>query len=212
MFFFDFLLYYPVAQKAVSLAIGLGWILNGWASGPGQGEESMSSQDTQFGDPSGFLAWFGQGGKTVKFPLGPEGWEIQIGPEAKDIRIISPFYTVESMPPYGAWKICGVLFDFGGVKASGVIELGFKDKQSVVANRRRLVATDTLPEEKMVAGVFTAQPDCVEEPIVVVVLKDDIKRFKALTAEAWLTLIDAVRDGAEVEAVRALRRHIASSL
>ena len=168
------------------------------------------SQTTTFGDPSGFLAWFDQGGKLVEFPLGPKGWKIQIGPRAEDTRIISSFYTVESRPPYGAWKICGVLVDFGGHQASGVIELGFDGEKPAITNRRRLTKEDRLSNNKKIVEVIESHPDRVEEPVAIVIRKDDIERFQKLKNNDWLALLDSTRDAIEAEVVKSLRRHLAS--
>ena len=183
--------------------------LKNFFAASGRQKESKMNQKVGFGDPEGFLSWLNQGGKVVEFPLGPKGWSIQIGPQAEDTKITSSFYEVKSRPPYGAWRICGILFPFGGEMACGVITLGFDaDGKPAVTNRRRTTAADNLPDGQILVGVVEPTPDRVEEPAAVCIHSSDIERIRALTAEEWLAFYDIVRDGPELCAVRAVRRFV----
>jgi len=161
---------------------------------------------TVFETAKGFLEWLGQGGKGVTFPYGPKGWRVNI-PSGTPLEVESDYYAVLSRKPYGAPKIVGYLFPFGGESVCGVISFGFNtDDKPEKTNRRRTTADDNLPEGQMIVGVIEATPDRVEEPSAVTIAVADVERFKSLKAEVWLELYDTVRDGVEREAVMALRR------
>jgi hypothetical protein len=84
--------------------------------------------------------------------------------------------------------------DFGGHQASGVIELGFDGEKPTVTNRRRLTGEDRLSDDKKIVEVIEAQPDRVEEPVAIVIRKDDIERFQKLKNNDWLALLDSTRE------------------
>jgi hypothetical protein len=167
--------------------------------------------DTQFMDASGFLAWLAQPGSAVEFPYpGPgtkAGWKVRIsgGPE-QALEITSGFYAVRASEPYGAPKICGHRFPFGGSEASGVVTFGFDaTDQLVVRNRRRLTAADTLAEGLVLVTVTNAcAPDRVDEPVAVVAHAEDRVRIKLLTAEQRIAVFARCRDGVELVAARAV--------
>ena len=167
-----------------------------------------------FNNVMNFLLWLGQEGNSVEFPFpGGKGWVVRIkGGSAPSVSIESSFYKVEGAPPYGAPKIVGHMVDFGGYQAAGVVELGFDETtgQPKIVNRRRLVEGDELAEGKVVIGVTDAWPDRVDEPTAVVLSMAELTAWKELDAEDWVELADSARDGVELMAIRAVRRHTAS--
>jgi hypothetical protein len=163
--------------------------------------------DAKFETTEGLLAWAGVLGNHGVMPInGSNGWDLHIrGGEESPISIESGFYDIEARPPYGAFMIVGHCFPFGDREVSGEIRFAFKDGKPVVESRRRITEKDSLGEGHKIIDVIIVQPDRVEEPVAVVITEADEGQYASLEADAWLELLDNVRDGAEAEAVRALR-------
>ncbi len=175
-----------------------------------QRRTKMSSK--KFEDIQAFLAWMNlSNGETLTFPLATaKGWSVVVGGE-NGAKIVSGFYGVRSLPPYGAPKIFGIRYPFGESECSGVIEFGFVDGKAAVTNRRRVTEHDSLAENQSLLIVIQAQPDRVDEPVAVVINNNDEGHLKAMTSEAWLELFDGVRDALELLAVRELKKAFATA-
>jgi len=166
--------------------------------------------DAKFETAEGLLAWAGVQGNHGVMPIeGSKGWDLHIrGGEKAPVSIESDFYNIEARPPYGAFMIVGHCFSFGDHEVSGEIRFAFNDGKPVVENRRRITAKDSLGEGHKIIDVINVQPDRVEEPVAVVITEADEEQYSSLGADAWLDLLDGVRDGAEAEAVRTLHRNL----
>ncbi len=169
--------------------------------------------EKKFESAQGFLEWIGVKGGSIKFPLGPKNWEMIIGPRAEDVEIISPYYIVKSMPPHGAWKICGIPLSVAVSSSetatiSGIIVFGCKNNDAATILQRRRVVSDDKFNKCVFIGVEESAPDRLDEPVGVFIETPAIAIFQALKPEGWLDLYETARDGVELCAIRAVRRWI----